>query len=194
MKGEKNHFFGKNHTEENKELNRQVNLGKKCSKETIEKRRLKMLGHKVSKETRQKISDANKGKNNGMYGKQNKWGHHTETTKQILKEQRKTKILPVKDTTIEIKLQDFLKELNIEFETHKYMKIEHGYQCDIFVSSLNLVIEADGDYWHNYPHGKELDHIRTKELKEAGYQVLRLCECDIRKIDVDKFEEKLKCV
>ena len=48
MKGEKNHFFGKNHTEENKELNRQVNLGKKCSKETIEKRRLKMLGHKFS--------------------------------------------------------------------------------------------------------------------------------------------------
>ena len=33
-------------------------------------------GKKLSKETRRKISEANKGKNNPMYGK-----HHTEETK-----------------------------------------------------------------------------------------------------------------
>jgi len=68
------------------------------------------------------------------------------------KRNRAKQISPVKDTSIEVKIQNFLKELGIEFFTHKYMKIEHGYQCDILIPSKSLVIECDGDYWHNLPN------------------------------------------
>ena len=82
---------------------------------------------------------------------------------------RANQILPIKDTKIELKIQNFLKQLGIDFFTHQYMKeIKHGYQCDILIPSMNLVVECDGDYWHKYPIGKEIDHIRTSELLEKG--------------------------
>ena len=112
--------------------------------------------------------------------------------------------IPKKDTSIEVKIQNFLKELKIEFFTHQYMKIEHGYQCDIFVPSFNLVIEADGDYFHGNPNKysfnelnkrqveqKERDNIRTKELLEKGYNVIRIWENEIRLMNINDFKNKL---
>ena len=98
----------------------------------------------------------------------------------------------VGETKIEIKIQTYLKELGIEFFTHEYIKeIRHSYQCDIFIPSLNMVIECDGDYWHKYPTGTELDHIRTKELIEKGFKVLRLWEREINKMSVEDFKNRI---
>ncbi|MEK6881781.1 MAG: DUF559 domain-containing protein [Nanoarchaeota archaeon] len=109
-----------------------------------------------------------------------------------IKKARAIQITPLKDTSIEVKIQNYLKELKINFFTHQYIKeIEHGYQCDILVPYMNLVIECDGDYWHKYPIGNELDHIRTKELIEKGFKVLRLWEFEINQMSLDKFKEKL---
>ncbi|MHA1302302.1 MAG: endonuclease domain-containing protein [Candidatus Heimdallarchaeaceae archaeon] len=105
---------------------------------------------------------------------------------------RKNQVFPKEDTSIEVKIQTFLKQLNIDFFTHQYMKIEHGYQCDILIPSLNLVIECDGDYWHKYPIGREVDHIRTKELIEKGFKVLRLWEFEIKEMDINNFKRRLK--
>lgn len=105
------------------------------------------------------------------------------------KEIRKYKIFPIKDTKIEVKIQNFLKVLGIEFFTHQYIKeIEHGYQCDILIPSINLVIECDGDYWHKYPIGTKIDKIRTSELIEKGFKVLRLWESEINSMDLNKFK------
>ena len=100
-------------------------------------------------------------------------------------------ILPVKDTKIELKIQNFLKQLGIEFFTHQYMHIEHKYQCDILIPSMNIVIECDGDYWHKYPIGNDIDHIRTKELLEKGFKVLRLWEFEINRMTIDKFKGRI---
>ena len=70
-------------------------------------------------------------------------------------------------------------------------EIEHGYQCDILVPSMNLVIECDGNYWHKYPVGLERDHIRTKELIEKGFKVLRLWESEIKVMDIMNFKDHL---
>lgn len=113
----------------------------------------------------------------------------------LLKETRKNQIIPKYDTSIEVKIQNFLKQLNIDFFTHQYIKeIEHGYQCDILIPSMNLVIECDGNYWHKYPVGKDLDHIRTKELIEKGFKVLRLWEFEIKEMTIDRFKQKLELI
>ena len=162
--------------------------------------------------------DWNVGENNPMYGK-----HHTEETKQNIKrlkikqfkehpeiiekikQARAIQIIPKINTLIEIKIQNFLKILGIEFFTHFYIKeIEHKYRCDIFIPSIKLVIEADGDYWHANPkvyskeelnkkqkEQKERDIIRTKELIEKGYNVLRIWEKDIKKMNLNDFQIKL---
>jgi len=105
---------------------------------------------------------------------------------------RSNQIVPKRDSSIEVKIQNFLKKLGITFFTHQYMKIDHGYQCDIFIPSLNLVIECDGDYWHKYPVGNEIDHVRTSELLEKGFKVLRLWENEINSMSIEQFKRRLK--
>ncbi len=112
---------------------------------------------------------------------------HTEETREKMRKKRALQ-KPVFTSRNEIILQEFLKQLNIEFIPHRYMReIKHRYQCDIFVPKYNLVIEADGNYWHSYPFGTELDWMRNIELQEAGFRVLRLWESEIRQIDSSEF-------
>lgn len=101
------------------------------------------------------------------------------------------KQLPVfKDTGIEVKLQNILKENNIAFTTHKGIT---GFP-DIFIEP-NICIFADGDYWHATPRkylpdkvlfsNKTAKEIRDKDAKITqtlladGYRVLRFWEHDI---------------
>ncbi|MEK6881287.1 MAG: NUMOD3 domain-containing DNA-binding protein [Nanoarchaeota archaeon] len=181
--GEKNYMFGKHHYEETKEKNRLFHLNKPRSEETKNKISNSLVGRKRSNETKQKMKEA-----------------------------RAKLIIPIKDTKIEKKIQSFLKELNIEFFTHQYMKINHGYQCDIFIPSKNLIIECDGDFIHcnpikyssgfvRFPTGKKIitaqeiwerDKLRTSELIEKGFKVLRLWEHEIRVMNVEDFENILQ--
>lgn len=117
----------------------------------------------------------------------------SQTRKEKIKSGEIKFTFPTKDSSIEIKIQNFLKQLGIEFFTHQYMKeIEHGYQCDILIPSMSLVIECDGNYWHKYPIGLERDHIRTKELIEKGFKVLRLWESEIRVMDINQFRKQIR--
>jgi len=75
----------------------------------------------------------------------------------------------------EYKVRKELLKNSIFFVAQQYISfINHSYFCDILIPSDKIIIEVDGTYWHNYPHGNELDHIRTKELEDAGYKVFRI--------------------
>jgi len=183
-------------SEEHKSKISQKNLGKTAWNRGLSKENQPMFGKSLSEETKQKISNSENGKYVSVETRNklrvaNKDKHNsikTEFKSEQAKERRKSQVFPLKDTKIEIKIQNFLKQLNIDFFTHQYIKeIEHGYQCDILIPSMNLVIECDGDYWHKYPVGNEIDHIRTSELLQKGFKVLRLWEHEIKEMDINKF-------
>ena len=67
-----------------------------------------------------------------------------------LRQKRLHQIFPKKDTKIEIILQKELTKRDIPFVTHKAL---FG-QPDIFIEP-NICVFADGDYWHNYPEGRD---------------------------------------
>jgi len=134
--------------------------------------------------------------NNTSYGMRGK--KHSESSKKKIRLRRREQIFPMKDTGIEIKIQNFLKEIKIDFIKHQYVEIEHGYQCDILIPLEKIIIECDGDWWHGnprkYPNPTEyqikkieLDKIRTEELIGEGFKVIRLWEEDIEKINVKEF-------
>lgn len=173
--GEDNGFFGKHHTEETKNKQR-------CT-------------------IKQKYENGYKNPKKGIHT--GKPAHNSGKTKEnynslrIVSEKCKIKRALQKNvysTSIEIKLHNFLNQLNVPFIKHKVMPIEHLYQCDIFIPSKNLVIEADGVYWHKYPNGLKIDHIRTQELKDASYNVIRIWEHEIRKMDLRQFKNLLDIV
>jgi very-short-patch-repair endonuclease len=179
LKGRFGTMKGKHHSEETKRKISELHIGKHHSEKSKRKMSLIKIGKLKSEETKRKISET--------------W--NKPEYKQFARERRIKIILPQKDTSIEVKIQNFLKQLGITFFTHQYIKeIEHGYQCDIFIPSMNLVIECDGDYWHKYPIGTEMDYVHTKELIEKGFKVLRLWEHEIKEMNIIKFNDKLSKV
>ncbi len=208
LDGSKKGWFEKGHKlSKESEMKRRKNIsksliGKKLTEEQIRKTtetRRKNGWFKDLEETKRKMRKPHKSppprseshrKNQSKSQKKYLKEHPEEIER--LKRQRAKIVFPLKDTSIEIKIQNFLKQLGIEFFTHQYMKqIKHAYQCDILIPSMNLVIECDGVYWHKYPIGRDIDHIRTKELLEKGFKVLRLWECEIKEMDINHFQNKI---
>ncbi len=172
-----------------------------------------------SEETRNKMSKAftgrkawnkgfkgyHSGKEHQFYGKK-----RPKETIEKIKIARAKQVFPMKDTSIEIKIQNFLKELGVGFFTHQYIsEIPHAYQGDIFIPVQRnremfirqpIIVECDGDYWHGNPkleyiwkdkeyiHKRiERDKIRTEELKERGFIIIRLWESEIRGLTLKRF-------
>ncbi len=154
----------------------------------------KKTGQKVWNKGLVGVQESNKkGKNyEELYGKE-----RSNKYKQQIKERRKHQIFPVKDTTIEVKLQEFLKQLKIEFVTHQYMNIKSGYQCDFMIPkqegiAKKTIIEAFGNYWHRYPLSREVDIQRCTELREKGWRVLVFWENEIRVMEVNDLDRVIK--
>lgn len=182
-------IYGKERANKIKKIMRNKNIGEKNP----------CYGRKITE--KEKIQRRFLILNNPNYGMKNK-KHSQESIKKI-KEARANQIFPKQDTSIEIKIQNFLKQLRIEFFTHQYMKIDLAYRCDIFIPSLNLIIECDGDYWHGNPdkfpnlnkmqlEQIEEDKLRTQQLLEKGYNVIRLWENEIRKMKINDLKIKLE--
>jgi len=90
-----------------------------------------------------------------------------------------------KNNKLELRVQGFLKENNILFETHK--NIEGS--PDIFIPSSNICLFIDGCYWHGCHHcnknNQSMNNVWYRDfsikhnLELEGYKVIRLWEHDI---------------
>ena len=145
----------KRHSTVSNEKNRQSHLGKKHSQKTKDKMKESQKNRIFSEEHRKKLKEA--------------WANR------IL-----TKPNRCFNTKPELKVVDILNTLRVDFKhPYRVTDIEHAYSADFYIPSLHLIIEVDGKYWHNYPVGNEIDHIRTTEMTEAGYNILRVWEDSI---------------
>lgn len=101
------------------------------------------------------------------------------------------------ETKIEEKLYAILENLDIRYETE--VEIEKPetadstpYRADVLIDRRDLVIEADGDFWHGHPdcynpdetdeneafHREKIKHDRKRNehMAEKGYDVIRFWE------------------
>ena len=180
-------WLGKKHSEETKKKISEANKGKSYN--------LSNKGKRFSEEHKKKISIAHKGKSKfWLLGRK----HSMETRRKIslaligkqMSEESKRKMSlnkmenpnrVFKDTSIEIKLRNWLKEQEIEFETN-YPILGRP---DIFIKP-NIAIFADGCYWHKciqcgFGELRQRDKEVTEELQKQGYTVIRLWEHEINK-------------
>lgn len=108
----------------------------------------------------------------GEYRKQ----HYPESMRQKISIARSKHKAPLKDTSIEVKIQKGLADAYIPFRKHKCFKmLDNTYhQVDIFVEP-NIAIELDGEYFH-FDKTKNLsrDNLVDESLiKLHGMIVLR---------------------
>lgn len=89
-------------------------------------------------------------------------------------------------TSIEKKLYDELFLRRIKFK--KQELINNKFLVDAFIPSLNLVIEADGDYWHALDRVKRKDKAENAYLSKCGFSILRLSE---KEINDGSFKERM---
>ena len=167
--------------------------GKKLSEETKNKMRkpkseehrknmsIGKRGIKLTEETIRKISKTLKGRipsiqNRIATSKACKGRKHTKEAIEKIKKARLNQILPIKDTSIEVKIQNELNKRNIMYKKHIPVC---GCQPDIVFPEKKIVIFCDGDYWHNLPERIKSDLKQNFVLKENGWKVLRFWEHDI---------------
>jgi len=92
-----------------------------------------------------------------------------------------------KYTSIEKIVENILIELNVEYHTQYPI-------CNISVADFrinNLLIFADGDYWHNLPGRRDKDILQASKLQQLGYIVIRFDGSLIEK-DYNKVKDKIR--
>lgn len=81
-------------------------------------------------------------------------------------------------TSIEKMVYQELRERGLLFEKQKL--INGKFIVDAYIPSLNLIIEADGNYWHSLDKTRRKDKAENAYLKKCGYKLLRLTEEEIK--------------
>lgn len=102
------------------------------------------------------------------------------------------------DTSIELKIEEALKSLKVKYVKQFY--IESVTTTDFYVPESNLIIEADGCYFHSCPiHSPHAfkrkaarDVVITNSLRMLGYKVLRIWEHDINSFSKAKLKKLIK--
>jgi very-short-patch-repair endonuclease len=82
----------------------------------------------------------------------------------------------ISPTSIEIAVGEVLKELGIN---HISQKVMGPYIVDFYLPDTKIVIECDGDYWHNLPKLKARDERKDRWLNSHGQKVVRIWEHEI---------------
>lgn len=147
------------------------------------------IGYVLSEDSKKKMSESAK--------KRTIHGHtgmlHSEESKQKMRENTlkmiKNGMYKQTKTKPHVEFCRILKELNVEYEEEKIV----SFWCfDIYISSHNLYIEIDGDYFHSnpkiYPNGpttktqkinKYRDNKKNEFVLNNSMELYRFWECDI---------------
>ena len=113
------------------------------------------------------------GKNNSFFGKK-----HSQKTIEILRKKRLLQKLITKDTNIELKVEKELQKRGINYQ--KQVPLCNIAIVDFYLPEYRIVIQCDGDYWHNLQGRKEKDERQNKILIFNGFNVYRFWEYEIK--------------
>lgn len=152
-----------------------------------------MKGVKKSEETRRKFSEYQSNRPKSVKQKQVKsW---KKQWKGLTKEEQLERLKPwieagheankdgkfLKPSSIEIIVKEQLDELGIKYIQQKRVSDgERNYFLDFYIPRYKLVIECNGDYWHNLPDKKERDKNLKEYVESTGRKIIFIWEHEIK--------------
>jgi very-short-patch-repair endonuclease len=129
------------------------------------------------------------GEKNGMWGKK-----HSNETKEIC---RLAKIKNLQDGVYsgsvskgELELLSKLRQQFVEV-IHQFTVPDYHRVYDMYIPSLNLIIEYDGDYWHREDKYFGKDCRDTDKAIKRGYKIFRYWESTIKEKGLDNIVEDI---
>ena len=152
------------------------------------------FGKRHSNKSKKKISESRKckaiGDKNCMFKKENRDKIGNKLIERI-------KINPIKYGKVSKLELSLLKMVSKQYPDAIGSYNVDRYICDIFIPSLNLIIEFNGDYWHCNPNKYDKDYyhiikqkkskdiweedqIRVDNIKKNGYNLEVIWECDLK--------------
>ena len=99
--------------------------------------------------------------NTGVIGvyRQSNWKYHT--------------------TSIEIKFMEVCNQYGIKFK-RQYPIEKYGHQYDFYLPDMNLLVEMDGEYFHNMEKQKIKDIQQVDRSIELGYNIIRITDKELK--------------
>ncbi len=79
---------------------------------------------------------------------------------------------------LELSGRKILQDLGIEFEEQVLMY--NKFLVDVVIKNKPIIIQWDGEYWHNKQKRKSLDISQDSYLKKCGYTVIRITDKQIK--------------
>ena len=181
-------------SEETKRKISEVRKGKHLSEEHKKKISEKMkvvmlgnknpLGHIVTEKTRQLIGKKHKGKIIPLWMREISSRAGKLRWELMSEEERKDKITSLQNglhrarpSSLEIAIAKVLDSINEPYEQNKYM---FKFYADFYLPKRNMVIECNGEYWHNLPRIIERDKRFQSACEERKIKIIFLMEKDIK--------------
>ena len=187
QRGNKNHFYGKHFSEEHRRKISEANKGRVGAN----------LGKHHSEETKQKMREsADRGEKHRLWK-----GGLIEIICKVCNKKKKIppsqikrgfgkfcsyrcngiwsmKYTNKKNTLIERLIEDELIKRNIPYTKQVSLL---GIALVDFLLPHDIIIQCDGDYWHNLAGRKEIDANQDFLFGFKGYKVFRFTETEIKK-------------
>jgi very-short-patch-repair endonuclease len=85
---------------------------------------------------------------------------------------------PQKMTDIELLLMKEFQKRRLHFVMNKPMF--NGWICDFVFEPQHLIVEADGEYWHNRPERQESDQRLVAIAEANGWNVFHFSGTEIK--------------
>lgn len=90
-------------------------------------------------------------------------------------------------SSIELLVVDYLDNISIEY-TQQFRPEGMAKVFDFYFPETNILLEVQGDYWHNLPGAREKDYKKATEAAALGYTVYEIWEHDVH----NNLEESLR--
>jgi very-short-patch-repair endonuclease len=85
-------------------------------------------------------------------------------------------------SSIEIKMAEAFEQIGLNPESQY---IIGPFVADFAFPDHKLVVECDGDYWHNLPHIQKKDKIKNYYYWKTGWRIVRLWEHEINASSIE---------
>jgi len=172
-------------------------LCKRCSLKLQIGKGNPFYGKKHTNKTKQKISKSRKGKATGINNSMSNLEFRTKANKNLKKSWESGKLENTRKKMSEcmkktLRSGKIKSKVSSKKEKEIYeLLINHGYKvkrffkidtkiCDLYIPSLNLIIEYFGDYWHCNPKKYSYDYINQKKQMTAK----QIWDYDKHKVDL----------